>query len=149
MKISFKGDYALKIILDLALHYDRDIIPIKDISRRQDIPERFLEQIVTVLKGGGYVKTVRGPRGGISLAKRPREIRLGEIIRLMDGPTAPIACVSKTGYAPCAFEPRCALRGVFAEVREKTNEIVDNITFEDLADRTLRLQAADAIDYAI
>lgn len=149
MKISFKGDYALKIILDLALHYDRDIIPIKDISRRQDIPERFLEQIVTVLKGGGYIKTVRGPRGGISLAKRPCEIRLGEILRLMDGPTAPIACVSKTGYAPCAFEPQCALRGVFAEVREKTNEIVDTITFADLADRTLRLRTADVVDYAI
>ena len=87
MKISFKGDYALKIILDLALHFDRGTIPIKEISKRQDIPERFLEQIVTMLKGAGYVKTVRGPRGGIGLIKKPADITLGAVIRHMEGPT--------------------------------------------------------------
>ena len=75
MKISFKGDYALKIILDLALHFDRGTIPIKEISKRQDIPERFLEQIVTMLKGAGYVKTVRGPRGGMIFTRSPEHAK--------------------------------------------------------------------------
>lgn len=149
MKISFKGDYALKIILDLALQYDRGIIPIKEISKRQDIPERFLEQIVTILKGAGYVKTVRGPRGGIGLTKKPADIRMGDVIRLMEGPTAPIACVSRSGYAPCGFEKRCALRSVFSAVREKTNEIVDNTTFEDLVHKTHQLQHSHIVDYSI
>ncbi|MGA2090966.1 MAG: Rrf2 family transcriptional regulator [Endomicrobiales bacterium] len=149
MKISFKGDYALKIILDLAVNYYHGIIPIKEISKRQDIPERFLEQIVTILKGAGYVKTVRGPRGGIGLAKKPVDITLGEIIRLMEGPTSPIACVSKSGYSPCEFERRCALRCVFEEVREKINTVVDTVTFQDMVDKTHQLHSTCMIEYSI
>ncbi len=149
MKISFKGDYALKIILDLAVSWNQGITPIREISRRQDIPERFLEQIITTLKRGNYIKTVRGQRGGVYLAKPPSKITMGEIIRLVEGPTSPITCVSRSGYAHCDFESRCALRGVFMEVRNRINEVVDAVTFQDLVEKTRKLEARDVLDYCI
>ena len=149
MKISFKGDYALKIILELALGYDRGIIQIKDISKRQDIPTKFLEQIITTLKGAGYVKTVRGPRGGVLLAKPPSKIMLGEIIRLMEGPTSPITCVSKSCYDKCDFEKKCAFRGYFEEVRRRTNDIVDKTTFQEVAEKAKKLNSSEVLDYSI
>ncbi len=149
MKVSFKGDYAIKIILDLSLRYGRGISQIKDISKREDIPGKFLEQIITMLKGAGYVKTVRGPKGGVMLAKAPSEITMGEIIRLMEGPTSPITCVSKSAHAKCSFEKKCALRGYFELVRDKVNEVVDNTTFQDIADKARKLQHAETSDYSI
>jgi len=148
MKITFKGDYALKIILDLALIYNNKS-SIKEISRRQDIPRKFLEHIVTGLKGAGYIRTVRGLGGGISLAKDPSQITLGEIIRLIEGTTSPISCVSKSKRTRCNFENRCALRDVFEEVRDRTSEIIDKTTFKDIAERTRSLQKTIHLDYAI
>jgi len=149
MKITFKGDYALKIILDLALNYDKGIAQIKDISKRQDIPTKFLEQIITTLKGAGYVKTVRGPKGGVFLSRPPSKITMGEIMRLMEGPTSPVACVSKSGYNKCSYEKKCALRGYFAEIRDRVNDVVDKTTFQDIADKAHRLNATNALDYVI
>lgn len=149
MKISFKGDYALKIILDLSLNYDKGITQIKDISKRQDIPTKFLEQIITMLKGASYVKTVRGPKGGVLLAKPPSKITMGEIIRLMEGPTSPIACVSRSGYNKCSFEKKCAFRGYFDEVRTRINDVVDNTTFKDIAEKYRQLNSSNIIDYSI
>jgi len=149
MKISFKGDYVLKVILDLSLVFGKGIRQIKDIAQKQDIPEKFLEQIITTLKGAGYVKTVRGARGGVLLAKDPAEITLGEIVRLIDGPTSPIACVSATGYASCDFESRCAFRDIFCEIRDRINDIVDKTTFADMVEKTRQLGEKEAIDYTI
>ncbi len=148
MKITFKGDYALKIILDLSLIYGQKT-SIKEISKRQDIPRKFLEHIVTILKGAGYVRTVRGLGGGISLAKDPARITLGEIIRLIEGPTSPITCVSKSKHTSCEFESNCALRGVFEKVRDKTNEIVDKTTFKDMVDKTKSMRKNINPDYVI
>ena len=149
MKISFKGDYALKIILDLALHYEQGITQIRDIAKRQDIPERFLEQIITLLKGAGFVKTVRGPKGGVLLAKAPRDITMGQIIRLIEGPTSPITCVSRSCHVKCSYESKCVLRDVFENVREKINEVVDNTTFKDLVEAEKRNRNISAHDYSI
>ena len=149
MKISFKGDYALKIILDLALGYGNGIAQIKDISKRQDIPEKFLEQIITTLKGAGYVKTVRGPKGGVFLAKPPAKITMGEIIRLMEGPTSPIACVSKSGHAKCSYEKLCAFKGYFAEIRDRINDVVDKTNFQEIAEKSKKLGAPQVVDYCI
>ena len=149
MKVSFKGDYALKIILDLSLNYDKGIVQIKDISKRQDIPTKFLEQIITTLKGAGFVKTVRGPKGGVFLSKTPSKITMGEIIRLMEGPTSPITCVSNSGHDKCSFEKRCALRCYFAEVRDRINDVVDKTTFQDIADKARQLNSSSVIDYSI
>jgi Rrf2 family protein len=149
MKISFKGDYALKIILDLAMHYGKGITQIKDISKRQDIPEKFLEQIITTLKGANYVKTVRGPRGGVLLAKPPSKITMGEIIRLMEGPTSPITCVSRTARARCTYERKCAFRGYFEKIRDCINEVVDKTTFQEIADKADKMRSAETTDYCI
>ena len=149
MKISFKGDYATKIILDLALTYNNGITQIKDIAKRQDIPEKYLEQIVTVLKNARYVNTIRGPKGGVVLAKHPSKITLGEIVRLMEGPTSPITCVSKSAHAKCAFQQKCALIGVWRDVRDKINEVVDNITYQDIVERARALESKSAPNYDI
>jgi Rrf2 family protein len=149
MKITFKGDYALKTILDLALTYGQPISQIKDIAKRQDIPEKYLEQIIVLLKGASYVKTVRGPKGGVFLAKPPSKITLGEIIRLVEGPTSPITCVSTTGYVHCSFENRCAFRGVFLDIKNRINDVVDNTTFEDMVNKTRKMQGQEVIDFSI
>ncbi len=149
MKITFKGDYATKIVLDLSVRYGRGAIRIRDIAKRQDIPQKFLEQLVTILKSAGYIKTSRGPSGGVSLAKDPADITLGEIVRLMEGTTSPITCVSKSAPARCSFERRCVLIGVWREVRDRINEIVDHITFRDLAKREHELESSNVSDYNI
>lgn len=149
MKISYRGDYVLKIILDLSLVFGKGIRSIKDISKRQDIPEKFLEQIITTLKRAGYVKTIRGAKGGVLLSKDPAEITLGEIIRLVDGPTSPIACVSRSGYASCDFENRCAFRDVFRDIRDRVNDIVDQTTFADMVAKARRMGEMETIDYSI
>jgi Rrf2 family transcriptional regulator, cysteine metabolism repressor len=149
MKLTFKGDYALKIILDLALHHGRELVQIKDIAKRQDIPKKFLEQIVLQLKGAKYLNTIRGPKGGISLAKAPGEITLGEIVRLIEGPTSPIACVSTTGYIKCGFERKCVFKNVWLDIKERINEVLDQTTFEDMVERTKKMLGTNVQDFCI
>lgn len=149
MKLTFKGDYALKIILDLSLNYGKTLAQIKDISKRQDIPKKFLEQIVLLLKSAKYINTIRGPKGGISLAKAPSEITLGEIVRLIEGPTSPIACVSTTGYSKCDFEKKCVFRNVWLDVKERVNEVLDHTTFEDMVEKTKKMLGTSVNDFCI
>ncbi|MCE5300565.1 MAG: Rrf2 family transcriptional regulator [Spirochaetia bacterium] len=138
MKISFKGDYAIKTLVFLALRHsdsaeENRYCQISEISRSQDIPKKFLEQILLTLKNAGYVNSQRGVNGGYVFAKDPRAVTLGEIIRLMDGTTAPIACVSRSCYQACDYEKRCVLKPVWENVREAENNIVDRVTFYGLA----------------
>jgi Rrf2 family protein len=149
MKISFKGDYATKIILDLSLNYNQGVTQIKDIAKRQDIPERYLEQIITLLKNARYINTIRGPKGGVLLAKAPSKITIGEIVRLVEGPTSPITCVSRSAHTRCSFEHKCVLKGVWKEVRDKINEVVDNTTYQDLVDRARAMESKSALNYVI
>jgi Rrf2 family protein len=132
MKISYRGDYALKAILDLALNYGNGLVKIQDISKRQDIPLKYLEQILLTLKGAGYVKSERGARGGYRLAKGPKQIKMGEIIRLMEGPVSPITCVSHSCYKKCSEESRCAFRPIFDKIRIMTEDIVDRMDFAQM-----------------
>ena len=149
MRLTFKGDYALKIILDLSLTYNQKITQIKDMAKRQDIPEKFLEQIITLLKSAKYIKTVRGPKGGVYLAKPPAKITLGEIIRLMEGPTAPVACVSHSGYTKCTFENKCVFKGVWSQVRDRINDVVDKTTFQDMVEKNQQLNSKHILNYTI
>lgn len=132
MKITYKGDYALKAILDLALNYDSGVVTIHDISKRADIPLKFLEQVLLDLKRGGFVESRRGKVGGYLLAKPPSQIKLGDVVRFIDGPIEPIACVEKK-YSGCKDVYRCVFRNIWQRVTDATSDIVDNITFEDLA----------------
>jgi Rrf2 family protein len=132
MKITFKGDYALKALLDLSIHYGKPQ-SIDDIAKRQDIPAKFLEQIMLTLKKGGFVKSVRGKKGGYLLSRDPKNITMGQAIRYIEGPVEPIACVANK--ETCSYSARCALRDVFSDIGSSISEKVDSITFADLRDR--------------
>lgn len=131
MRVTYKGDYALKAVLDLALHYDKELVITHDMAKRIDAPIKFLEQVLLDLKKGGFVESRRGKVGGYLLAKKPSEIKLGEVIRFIDGPIEPIACTEKK-YSGCNDLYKCAFRKIWQEVANATSKIIDNITFEDL-----------------
>ena len=132
MKLSTKGEYASRAMLELSLKYDKGPQHIYKISRSQDIPQRFLEQILLLLKRAGYLKSKKGPNGGYFLAKPPAEINVAEIVRVMDGPLAPIDCVSVMAHEPCPLEATCGLRWLWKEVRDAVAEIMERTTFADL-----------------
>ena len=131
MKITYRGDYGLKAVLDLAINYDK-IVTIHDLAARAQIPIKFLEQVLLDLKRGGFVESRRGKVGGYLLAKHPSQIKVGDVIRFIDGPLEPIACTEKD-YLGCTDIYKCAFRNIFKQVAQATSDIVDNITFEDLA----------------
>ncbi len=136
MRLSTKGEYASRAMLELALNYPGELLHIRDISSAQDIPERFLEQILLMLKRAGYLRSKKGPNGGYYLAKSPAQITVAEVIRVMDGPLAPIDCVSVTAHEYCSRENFCGLKWLWKEVRDQVAEILEKTTFQDLADRT-------------
>lgn len=141
MKLTYKGDYALKAILDLSLHSaSGEIVPLSAISGRQNIPPKYLEQIMLVLKGAGYVYSRRGVGGGFYLAKPPRDITLGEIIRLIEGPVEPISCGTRDYESNCSEEECCAFREVWLKVTDCVSGIVDRITFADIMRRVQELR---------
>jgi len=138
MHITYKGDYALKTILDLALHYGERPVSIPDLAKRSDVPLKFLEQILLDLKRGGFVQSRRGKVGGYLLAKKPASIKVGDVVRFVDGPVEPIACVD-IKYKACGDIDRCLFRGIWQKVSEQTLKIIDGITFEDLAKKKKKL----------
>jgi Rrf2 family protein len=132
MRITYRGDYALKTILDLAQHYGQEpAATITELASRLDIPTKFLEQILLDLKRGGFVESKRGKVGGYFLAKSPSQIKVGEVVRFIDGPIEPIACVGKR-YAGCKDINSCVFKEVWDKVSNATSEIIDSISFEDL-----------------
>ncbi|MFH1073558.1 MAG: Rrf2 family transcriptional regulator [Candidatus Firestonebacteria bacterium] len=149
MRISFKGDYALKTILDLSVNYKKGLVRISEIAKRQDVPLKYLEQILLLLKGAGYVNSKRGPEGGYFLAKNPSEITVGEIIRLTEGYTSPVSCVSKSCYAKCNDELKCPFRPLWSGIREMINGVVDKVTFEDMRERKETLEKKSIVNYEI
>lgn len=134
MRISYKGDYALKAMLDLALHHDSGLVTIHELAERADIPIKFLEQVLLELKRGGFVESRRGNVGGYLLARASSEIKLGEVVRFIEGPIEPIACVTK-GYTDCRDIYKCAFKKIWQEVAEATAGIIDGVSFEDLVNQ--------------
>lgn len=145
MKITYRGDYALKAILDLALNYGK-VVTIHELARRTDMPIKFLEQVLLDLKRGGFVQSRRGKIGGYLLGKHPSQIKLGEVVRFIDGPIEPIACVEKD-YSGCSDIYKCVFRKTWHEVSKVISHIIDNITFEDLAHRAM--ETKEGFIYAI
>ncbi len=149
MRISTKGDYATRALQDLALHYDRGPIQIEDIARRQHLPVRYLEQILLGLKRAGLLQSKRGVSGGYYLAKHPREITIGAIIRAMEGPIVPIFCVGSGKREVCIEEPHCCLRDIWADVRDAVEGILDRTTLEDLCRQILIKRERQGLTYQI
>ncbi len=131
MKLSKRGDYALRALVSLSMSYP-DVVPIAEISEKEVVPLKFLEQILLLLRNLGYVRSRMGPKGGYYLAKPPSAITLGEVIRSVDGPLAPISCVSHTAYEKCAQQGNCRLRMVLNEVRDDIAKRLDSVTFADI-----------------
>ncbi len=138
MKFSKKGEYALRALLELTAQRHSTLLQRHEIAERQNIPIEFLEQILLTLKNAGLLTSKRGINGGYSLLKAPEEITLGQVIRLLDGPLAPIACVSKTAYQKCQDCPyadtaHCPIQQVMLDVRNAIAAILDNYTLRDFA----------------
>ena len=134
MKLSKRGEYGLRALQDLAMHYGEGPVRNKDLAERNNIPPRFLEQIMLILKHGRIVRSHQGPQGGYYLARPPQQITLAEAVRLLDGPLAPISCVSETAYEPCGCPDMeaCGLRRVMKKVRGAVAEIMESTTLADL-----------------
>lgn len=145
MKITYKGDYALKAVLDLSLNYP-NVVTIHELASRAQVPSKFLEQVLLDLKKGGFVESRRGKIGGYLLAKKPAEITVGDVIRFIDGPIEPIACIEK-GYTGCTDIYKCVFRKIWVDVGRVTSEIVDNITFEKLVNEVQA--SSEALAYQI
>lgn len=133
MRISTKGRYALRLMLDLAINYTGEYISIKSIAGRQSISEKYLEQIITQLNRAGYVRSVRGAQGGYMLAKDPSEYTVGMILRLMEGSLAPVSCVE--GEELCDRASGCVTQEVWQKIQDAVENVVDNITLADLVAR--------------
>jgi len=141
MRLSKRGEYGLRAMISLADSVGPDnpfpLIQIKDISERENIPPKFLEQILLSLKNSGLLQSKMGFGGGYYLAKPASEITLGQIVRVLDGPLAPIRCVSQMAYEPCDCpdEQTCGLRMVMGDVRNAIANILDNTSLEDVSRR--------------
>jgi Rrf2 family protein len=133
MRLSKKGEYAVRALVEIGFESKlrpNSLIQISTVAQRTNIPEKFLEQILLALRNGGVLKSKRGVEGGYSLAKGPDEITLGEVVRLLDGPLAPIPCVSHSAYERCSCpdEESCGLRIAMQQVRDAIAGILDNYT---------------------
>src|ERR1041384_6903828 len=142
MRLSVRGEYALRALLVLGLNYKQPVVSIQTISTQQNIPKRFLEQILNDLKSAGVVASKRGVAGGYRLARPPEEITLAAVVRHIEGALAPVSCVSERFYEKCSCpdETRCAIRNVMKEVREAVVKIVERVTVAELCVRARRLQ---------
>lgn len=144
MKISTKGRYALRLMLDLATYNTGEPVSIKDIAKRQQISEKYLEQIISILNKAGYVRSIRGAQGGYLLKKEPKEYTVGMILRLTEGDLAPVSCVGQES-ADCERRDACVTVRIWEQINDAVNQVVDNITLEDLVE----WQAEKADQYII
>lgn len=136
MKISSRGEYALRALIVLG-QQPNEIVPTMEISQKTLVPISYLEQILLQLKALGFIKSKRGIHGGYSLRYSPRELNIGEVIRKLEGPVAPMACVSITAYEPCALEASCMLKPLWAFIRDIVADVLDSTTLEQLLQGTL------------
>lgn len=132
MKLSTKGEYATRAVLYLSQRHGTGTVQIHEIAHHESIPIKYLEQILLTLKNAGLLISKKGVKGGYYMARPPEEITVGEVVRVMDGPLAPIGCASKNFYERCPLESSCGLRGLWLEVRGAISGILDNRTFGDL-----------------
>jgi Rrf2 family protein len=149
MKLSKRGEYALRALIDLGIAHELGftVLQASELARKEKLPVKFLEQILAQLKLGGYVKSTRGKLGGYSLAKPMRRIKFGSVIRFIEGPLAPIRCVSRTAYERCTCpdEDHCGLRMLMFDVRTAIARVLDRYTLADIVRITLRKLRRDHV----
>jgi Rrf2 family protein len=149
MKLSKRGEYALRALIDLGIASELGwpMLQVSELATKEKLPIKFLEQIFTQLKAAGYVESRRGKFGGYSLARPMKQIKFGAVIRLIDGPLAPIRCVSQTSYARCSCpdEAHCGLRMLMLDVRNAIAKLLDRYTLADIVEITLRKFRRDKV----
>jgi Rrf2 family protein len=147
MKLSTKGQYGTRALLDLALHHDNEPVLLKDIARRQQISLLYLAHLISPLIAGGIIRSTRGAKGGISLAKPPKEIRLSEVIQLLEGSIAPTECVNNPGI--CTRSRLCVTRDVWGELKQAIEGVLDSTTLWDLVERQKSKEQSEGMMYYI
>ena len=133
MKLSTRARYGTRALLDLALHRGEEPILLKDIAQRQQISLQYLEHIITPLIAGSIVRSTRGARGGIWLVKPPQEIKLGEVVRLLEGSITPVECVNNP--KTCPRSDLCITRDIWGELKRVMDGVLESTTLEDLVER--------------
>lgn len=133
MKISTKGRYALRLMLDLAICYKGEPVALKDIAKRQEISEKYLEQIIAILNKAGFVRSVRGAQGGYVLTRDIKDYTVGMVLRLTEGELTPVSCVGNNAFA-CERMEGCVTIRIWERLYEAINGVVDNITLADLVE---------------
>ena len=147
MKLSTRGRYGTRALLDLALHQGQGRILLKDIAQRQQISLRYLEHLIAPLIAGGMVWSTRGAKGGVSLARHPKDITLSEVIQLLEGSAAPVECVNNPGV--CDRSGSCATRDIWGEMKQAIDEVLESTTLQDLVERQKRKEQPEAAMYYI
>ena len=131
MKISTKGRYALRLMLDLALNNTGAAVSLKDIAKRQSISDKYLEQIISILNKAGFVKSIRGPQGGYKLTRQPKDYTVGMILRLTEGNMAVVSCL-EGDVNECERQKECMTLALWQQISKAVNDVIDNTTLEDL-----------------
>jgi Rrf2 family protein len=149
MKLSKKGEYALRALIDLgiAAEVGRPLVQVSELAEKEVIPVKFLEQIMQLLKDEGFVESRRGKFGGYRLARPASKITIGSVVRMIDGPLAPIGCVSHSAYEKCSCpdEVHCGLRMLMLDVRNAIAGILDRYSLADVVEVTLRKMRRDDV----
>lgn len=134
MKISTKGRYALRLMLDLAMNTSEEPVSLKSVAQRQGISDKYLEQIISVLNRAGYVKSIRGAQGGYLLRKTPEEYTVGMILRLTEGSLSPVSCIDEESESGCDRQESCVTLILWKKINDAISSVVDHTTLQDLVD---------------
>ncbi len=149
MKLSTKGRYGLKAMLDLAVHNSEGQVVLKSIAERQAISENYLEQLFAILKKAKLVKSIRGSQGGYVLATSADNISVGDILRALEGSLAPVDCVAEGHPVSCSIYDCCVTKGIWEKIRDSINTVVDSTTLESLVEEYRKVRNQDNDTYYI
>ncbi len=149
MPISQKTQYAVRAVFELAKRQGRGATKISEIAEAQAIPQRFLENILNHLKGGGFVESVRGKEGGYLLVRTAKELTVGQVLRFVDGPLSPVECMMDGKKVPCSMYGHCAFRSLWKRAEKALEEVYDGTTFEELVKEEANDCRERGADYSI
>jgi len=147
MKLSTRGRYGTRALLELALHYREGPVPLKNIAQSQQISLQYLEHLITPLVATGIIRSTPGARGGVWLARSPQEIKLSEVIGLLEGSIAPVECVNNPEI--CTRSELCVTRDIWGELKKAMNGVLESTTLQDLVERQKRKEHSEEVMYYI
>jgi Rrf2 family protein len=145
MKLSTRARYGTRALLDIALNASDKLIQLREIAKRQEISVMYLEHLITPLISAGILRTTRGVRGGVQLAKTPHDIRLSDVIQILEGSMAPVECVDDPKY--CPRSSTCITREVWSDMKKAINGVLESITLQELVERQKRKGTTDTMYY--